>query len=162
MTVLCIDKKIAELYEMPTEDYDKAIGKLAAAINDPSFKAIKAIGSIFDTTSALYQEMEKNGRINFFWQIAAASLIEQLFVISQTQEQFLSPFTDETAANVTMRLGMILDAVNRLAKYDPDIEPVAQALAPLDGLHATTVVEMDKQMTNLKDKIDAARKALIK
>ncbi len=162
MTALCIDKKIAELYEMPTEDYDKAIGKLAAAINDPSFKAIKAIGSIFDTTSVLYQEMEKNGRINFFWQIAAASLIEQLFVISQTQEQFLSPFTDETAANVTMRLGMILDAVNRLAKYDPDIEPVAQALAPLDGLHATTVVEMDKQMTNLKDKIDAARKALIK
>lgn len=33
MTALCIDKKIAELYEMPTEDYDKAIGKLAAAIN---------------------------------------------------------------------------------------------------------------------------------
>ena len=61
-----------------------------------------------------------------------------------------------------MRLGMILDAVNRLAQYDPDIEPVAQALAPLDGLNANTVAEMDKQMTNLKDKIYSARKALIK
>ncbi len=151
-----------DLYEMPTEDYDKAIGKLADEINDPSFKAIEAVGSVFDTTSALYQEMEKNGRINFFWQIAAASLVEQLFVISQTQEQFLSPFTDETAANVTMRLGMILDAVNRLAQYDSDIEPVAQALAPLDGLKATTVAQMDEQMTSLKDKIHAARTALIK
>jgi len=53
-------------------------------------------------------------------------------------------------------------AVNRLAQYDPDIEPVAQALAPLDGLKATTVAQMDEQMTSLKDKIHAARTALIK
>ena len=162
LTALCIDKKIAELYEMPTEDYEKAIIKLAADIDDPSFKVVETPSSIFETTSALYGEMEKNGRINYFWQIAAASLVEQLFVISQTQEQFLSPFTDETASNVTFRTILLLDAVNRLAQYDPDIKPVADALAPLDDLNATTVAEMDKQMTNLKTKIDAARKALIK
>ena len=162
MTALSIDKKVAELYEMPTEDYEKAIGKLAAEINDPSFKVMENPGAVFETTSALYQEMEKNGRINYFWQIAAAALVEQLNVISQTQDQFLTPFTDETASNVTYRIILILDAVNRLAQYDPDIEPVAQALAPLDGLNANTVAEMDKQMTDLKDKIDAARKALIK
>ena len=162
MTALSIDKKVAELYEMPTEDYDKAIGKLAAEINDPSFKVMENPGAVFETTSALYQEMEKNGRINYFWQIAAAALVEQLNVISQTQDQFLTPFTDETAANVTYRIILILDAVNRLAQYDPDIEPVAEALAPLDALNATTVAEMSEQMTNMKDKILSARKALIK
>ena len=150
MTALSIDKKVAELYEMPTEDYEKAIGKLAADIADPSFKVIEN------------PDAEKNGRINFFWQIAAAALVEQLNVISQTQDQFLTPFTDETAANVTYRIILILDAVNRLSQYDPEIKPVAEALAPLDALNATTVAEMSEQMTNMKDKIDAARKALIK
>ena len=147
---------------MPTEDYEKAIVKLAADINDPSFKVIDDAGSIFETTSTLYDEMEKNGRINYFWQIAAAALVEQLNVISQTQDKFLSPFTDEAAANVTFRLVLILDAVNRLAQYDPDIQPVAQAIAPLSDLNATTVAEMGEQMTNMKDKIAAAREALVK
>ena len=162
MTALSIDKKVAELYEMPTEDYEKAIGKLAAEINDPSFKVLENPGAVFETTSALYQEMEKNGRINYFWQIAAAALVEQLNVISQTQDQFLTPFTDETAANVTYRIILILDAVNRLAQYDPDIQPVAKAIAPLSALNATTVAEMGEQMTSMKDQIAAARKALIK
>ena len=162
LSALSVDKKIAELYEMPTEDYEKAIVKLAADINDPSFKVIDDAGSIFETTSTLYDEMEKNGRINYFWQIAAAALVEQLNVISQTQDKFLSPFTDEAAANVTFRLVLILDAVNRLAQYDPDIQPVAQAIAPLSDLNATTVAEMGEQMTNMKDKIAAAREALVK
>ena len=162
LAALSVDKKVAELYEMPTEDYEKAIGKLAADINDPSFKVIENPGAVFETTSALYEEMEKNDRLNYFWHIAAAALVEQLNVISQTQDQFLTPFTDETAANVTYRIILILDAVNRLSQYDPDIKPVAEAIAPLDALNATTVAEMSEQMTSMKDQIAAARKALIK
>ena len=68
-----IDRKIAALYEMPTEDYDKAITKLTADINDPSFKDLNENNPVSETTQALYDNMEKNGRINYFWQIAAAS-----------------------------------------------------------------------------------------
>ena len=162
LSALNVDKKIAALYEMPTEDYDKAITKLVADINDPSFKAIEDAGSIFETTSALYDEMEKNGRINYFWQLAAAALVEQLYVANQNADKFLSAFNDEAAADVTFRIVLILDAVNRLAQYDPDIEPVAQAIAPLDALNATTVAEMKEQMAKMKDQINAARKALVK
>ena len=162
MSALSVDKKIAALYEMPTEDYDKAITKLVADINDPSFKAIEDAGSIFETTSTLYDEMEKNGRINYFWQLAAAALVEQLYVCNQNADKFLSTFNDEAAADVTFRIVLILDAVNRLAQYDPDIEPVAQAIAPLDALNATTVAEMKEQMAKMKDQINAARKALVK
>ena len=162
LSALSVDKKIAALYEMPTEDYEKAITKLAADINDPSFKAIENANTIFETTSTLYDEMEKNGRINYFWQLASAALVEQLYVANQNADKFLSSFNDETAANVTFRIVLILDAVNRLAQYDPDIEPVAQAIAPLDALNATTVAEMKEQMAKMKDQINAARKALIK
>ena len=162
LSALMVDKKIAALYEMPLDEYDKAIGKLSADIDDPSFKAVEDTNTLFETSSALYEAMEKNGRINFFWQLASAALVEQLNVISQTQDKFLSPFTDEAASNVTFRLVLILDAVNRLAQYDPDIQPVAKAIAPLSALNATTVAEMGEQMTSMKDQIAAARKALIK
>ena len=162
MSALSVDKKIAALYEMPTEDYEKAITKLAADINDPSFKAIEDAGTIFETTSALYDEMEKNGRINYFWQLASAALVEQLYVCNQNADKFLSSFNDEAAANVTFRNVLVLDAVNRLAQYDPDIEPVAQAIAPLNALNATSVAEMKEQMAKMKDQINAARKALVK
>ena len=159
---LSVDKKIAALYEMPTEDYEKAITKLASDINDPSFKAIEDANTIFETTTTLYDEMEKNGRINYFWQLAAAALVEQLYVINQNSEKFLSNFNDDAAANVTFRIVLILDAVNRLAQYDPDIEPVAKAIAPLDALNATTVAEMKEQLAKTKEQINAARKALVK
>jgi hypothetical protein len=162
MSALSVDKKIAALYEMPTEDYEKAITKLAADINDPSFKAIEDAGTIFETTSTLYDEMEKNGRINYFWQLASAALVEQLYVCNQNADKFLSSFNDEAAANVTFRIVLVLDAVNRLAQYDPDIEPVAQAIAPLNALNATSVAEMKEQMAKMKDQINAARKALVK
>jgi hypothetical protein len=57
---------------------------------------------------------------------------------------------------------LILDALDRLSEYDPDIKPVADALAPLDVLNATTVAELKTQLTEAKDKIDAARQSLMK
>ena len=57
---------------------------------------------------------------------------------------------------------LILDALDRLSEYDPDIKPVADALAPLDVLNATTVSELKAQLAEAKDKIIAARQALVK
>ena len=85
-----------------------------------------------------------------------------LFVANQNSDKFLSVFDDEAAANVTFRVVLILDAINRLAQYDPEIKPVAEAMAPLDVLNATTVDELKAQLAEAKDKIEAARSALIK
>ena len=162
LSVLSVDMKIASLYEMPTDDYDKAISKLAADINDPSFKVIENNGSIFETTNALYDAMNENGRINYFWQLASAALVEQLFVASQNSDKFLSTFNDEAAENITFRIVLILDAVNRLSQYDPDIKPISEAIAPLESLNATTVAELKSQLAEAKGDIEKARKALIK
>ena len=164
LSALSVDKRIAALYEMPTEDYDKAITKLAADINDPSFKILdkEDNASVSETTQTLYDEMEKNGRLNYFWQLAAASLVEQLYLANQNSEKYLSTFTDEAAANTTCRIVLILDALKRLSLYDPEIAPVAEALAPLETLNATTVSELKSQIAEAKDKIIAAREALVK
>lgn len=162
LSALDIDRRTAKLYEMPTEDYDKAITKLAADINDPSFKVLENEGSVSETTQTLYDEMEKNGRLNYFWQLAASSLVEQLYLANQNSDKYLSTFTDEAAANTTFRVVLILDALKRLAQYDPEIAPVSEALSPLEVLNATTVAELKSQLAEAKDKINAARAALIK
>jgi hypothetical protein len=162
LSALDIDRRVAKLYEMPTEDYDKAITKLAADIDDPSFKDLDDANTISETSQALYNSMNENGRINYFWQLAAASMVEQLYVASQNSEKFLSSFTDETAANTTFRVVLILDALDRLSEFDADIKPVAEALAPLDVVNATSVQELKNQLEDAKDKIAAARAALAK
>ena len=93
---------------------------------------------------------------------AAVKAQQEIVPLLENADKFLSTFDDEAASNVTFRIVLILDAVNRLAQYDPDIEPVAQAIAPLDALNATTVAEMKEQMAKMKDQIIAARKALVK
>ena len=127
-----------------------------------SFKAIDDTNTLYETSQTLYDAMNENGRINFFWQMASAALIEELYVANQNPDKFLSTFTDEAASNVTFRIILILDAINRLAQYDPDIQPVAKALAPLDVLNATTVAELKDQVAKAKDQINDAHKAIIK
>ena len=56
LSALDIDKRAAKLYEMPTEDYDKAIAKLAADIDDPSFKNLDEV-SAAETPQVLYDKM---------------------------------------------------------------------------------------------------------
>jgi hypothetical protein len=162
LSALSIDKKTAALYEIPTEDYDKAISKLVAEINDASLKEIEDAATIFETSQTLYDAMEKNGRINYFWQVAAAALIEQLYILNQNSEKFLTIFDDDAAANVTFRIVLVVDAVKRLAEYDEEIQPVAEAIEPLTALNAISVEEFKSQLIEVKEEVEAARAALIK
>ncbi len=162
LSALNVDKKIAALYEMPTEDYDKAITKLSADINDPSFKVIEDASNIFETTQPLYDAMNENGRINYFWQLAAAALVEQLYVVSQNTDKFLTVFDDEAASNVTFRIVLVVDAVKRLAEFDEEIKPIAEAIDPLTVLNAISVDQFKSQLAEAKEEIEAARAALVK
>ena len=106
--------------------------------------------------------MQANGRINYFWQLVSASLVEELYVMSQNTEKFLSVFNDDAVANVTFRIILLQDALERLTEYDPELAPVAEAISPLTVLNATSVNELKTQLGDAKEKIADARKALVK
>ena len=162
LSALSVDKSIAKLYEMPTEDYEAAIAKLAADINDPSFKVLDDASTIYETGQNLYDAMNENGRINYFWQLVASSLVEEVYVISQNTEKFITAFDDDSAANVTFRIVLLSDAVSRLAEYDPEFEPVANAVEALSPLNAISVDQLKAQLEEAKEKIAEARGNLLK
>ncbi|MBQ1633562.1 MAG: hypothetical protein II050_02605, partial [Bacteroidaceae bacterium] len=105
--------------------------------------------------------MNENGRINYFWQIVSTALVEQLYVVSQNTDKFLAAFDDETASNMSYRMILIQDAINRLTEYDPEVTPVAEALEPLNVINATSVSELKEQLESAKDQIAAARQSLV-
>jgi len=162
LSALGVDKRIAAMYGMPTDEYQAAITKLLADINDPSFKEIKDGSTIFETTQTLYDAMNQNGRINYFWQLVSASLVEEIYVITQNTEKFITVFDDEAVSNVTFRIVLLTDAVSRLAEYDAEFEPVAQAIEPLKVLNAISVDQLKSQIAEAKDQIVETRNALIK
>lgn len=161
LSAMQVDKEIADLYGMSTQEYENEIAKLLVDINDPSFKSIENTDNIYEATEELYNAMDENGRINFFWQIVATSLVEQLYVISQNTDKFLTAFDDDAASNVSLRVILIQDAINRLTQYDPEIIPVAEAFDPLTVINATNVPELKSQLDSAKDQIAAARNSLL-
>ena len=160
LSALVVDRRVARLYEMPTTSYDQSIKKLMAEISDPAFAEVEDDDNLSSALGELYNAMDKNGRINYFWQMAAASLIEQLFVITQNSEKFLAALDDETSANCTFRIVLIMDALDRLSEYDPDIVPIAEALEPLEMINATTVSDLTVQIEEAREQIADMRKSL--
>lgn len=161
LSAIEVDREIALLYGLPLDDYDKAIAKLLADINDPSFEVLDSEASIYECSQALYNAMDENGRINFYWQLVSAALVEQLYIVTRNTDKFLASFDDEAASNVSLRIILIQDAINRLTEYDPELLPVAEAIDPLSVINAVTVAEFKQQLTEVMDQVAAARQALI-
>lgn len=162
LSALSLDKQIASAYDMPTDEYDEAIAKLSADINDPSFKVLDDVSSAFEASSKLYDAMEENGRINYFWQMSAAALVEQLYVTTQNTDKFISAFDDSTAESITFRIILLQDAIERLSAYDPDLKPISDAIEPLKVLNAITVDQLKSQLEEMKEQITASRQQLFK
>ena len=76
-------------------------------------------------------------------------------------DKFLTAFDDDAASNVSVRIILIQDAINRLTQYDPEIIPVAEAFDPLTVINATNVSELKTQLDSAKEQIAAARNSLL-
>lgn len=163
LPVLMLDREVAKLYDIDVTEYDNAIAKLTSEINDPAFKEMtETDGNLIAKHQALYDGMDKEGRINFYWILSAAGVVENLYVMSQNVDKFLADYSDEDVENITFRLVCILDALDRLSVYDPQIPGIAESLSPLKVLNAVTVEEFKSQLATAKADIEASRNSLLK
>ncbi|MCQ2220776.1 MAG: hypothetical protein MJZ12_05250 [Prevotella sp.] len=162
IAMLAIDKEVAKVYDMNIEDYDATIAKLASDINDPAIKKLHDAEINKEALAQLSKDMDEEGRINFFWIASSAATVENLYIMSQNVEKFLASYTDEQVSNITFRLFCLLDAMDRLSVYDPQIVGIAEGLEPLKNLNATTVEEFKKELTDSKEMIEASRAAFLK
>lgn len=158
--VLLVDEKIAELYKMDTDVYSGAIAKIATDVNDPAIRFDK--GNNAETIKAFYAAEKANGRINLFWESAAATVVENLFVLSQNTEKFLPAFNDETASAFTYHIALLKMSLDDLGEYDKHVRELAELLAPINELNAISVEQLKAQVAKMKPQIEATRAQLLK
>ena len=122
----------------------------------------KAAETKAEKNKVLYKEMEAEGRINFYWIMTSAATVETVYVLSQNVEKFCAGYTDEQVANITFRVFCIIDAIDQLSVYDPQIVGIAEALNPLKNLNAITLADFKKELAASKEQIEASRSAFLK
>lgn len=162
LAVLTVDAKVAALYDMDVDAYNSACAKLVTDINDPAFQVKKEEGITADRLKAFYDAEKSNGRLNYFWEVAAGAIIENLYIASQNIDKYLPAFDNETASNFTYHVALLKLAVDDLGEYDANIKQISELLAPLNELNAINVEQFKEQLAKMKPQIETARQELLK
>ena len=162
LAMLFVDKKVAEAYDMDITGYDEAISKLLAEVNDPALGALNGNVTYEENISTLYEAEEAAGRINLFWEMTTASTVEQVYVLCQNIDKYITAIDDEAAENMTFRMILLTDAMDRLADYDANVAELNDAMQPLKVLDALTVDQLKSQLMELKGDIEVVRNSLLK
>lgn len=165
--MLTSDKAIAELYEIPTADFNEAIFKLLTDINDPALEQFYTLPVLDIETNreafSLFVDDEyKAGRINYFWEGVTAGLVEQLYILTRDIDKFMPMFTDELASDITYNFVCVHDGLTKTVNATPEMASLNDILKPLYVINAITVDELRNQLTTLKGDIEVAREALLK
>jgi hypothetical protein len=158
--VLVVDAKVAELYKMDVDAYKAAIAKIATDVNDPSIKYHETYS--VEEFKRQYASAKDNGRINFFWETATSTVVENLYVISQNTDKFLPAFTDKSASDFTYHIALLKLSLDDLAAYDVKIKELAEILAPLNEINAISVEQFKEQLAKMKPQIETARAQMLK
>ena len=109
-----------------------------------------------------YDAEVKNGRINLFWELSGALLIENLYIISQNIDKFMPLFTDQDASDFTLRIFLINQSVEQLVAYYPELATLSKAMQPLNVLNAMDAAEFKSQLLEMKGQLEVIRGSLLK
>ena len=166
-SMLATDLVIANLYEMNTNDIREAIAKLLVDINDNGFTDFantpwEDLEGASDAMKFLVEEEYEAGRETYYWEAVAASLVEQIYIVTRNIDKFMPMFTDEAAADVTYNFVCVHDGLTSLVQQNEEMASLNEALAPLYVINAISTQQLKDQLTSLKSDIEKARLAILK
>jgi len=166
VAMLGIDKTVADLYGMPSTEYQNALNRLTVDINDPALKTfadrIKANEEIGPAVSAFFDEEIEAERANMFWEALAAAMVEQIYVCTQNINKFMPMFDDQAASDITYNFILVKDGFQTFIKYYPEMESLNKVIEPLYVINAITAEQLRTQLIELKGEIEVIRVLLLK
>lgn len=122
MAILVMEHLIRNSYDMPVQESEEAISRLAASLNfpvlgDKSYDTLTTAERIRRT----YEISKENGILNDFWAFESATQAALFYLISQDTELFANKCSDERLAGILTRANACAKALNAYAPYDKDI-----------------------------------------
>lgn len=162
VAILGVDSEVAKLYDMPTSDYDAALVKLYADINDPSIKEFNEAGTLQVALEKSYVTAKANGREYFFWEAATTALVEQAYIVTRNIDKFIVAFDDKSASDFSYNVILLTDAIDKLASVNAEYVKLNDSLKPLYKINAINLEQFREQLESIKEDIVPAREALMK
>jgi len=166
VAMLSIDKVVAKLYDMPVDEIEAALSKIAVDVNDPALKEfsenIAANKEAGENLSTFCDKEIEAGRANLFWEAVAAGLVEQIYILTKNIDKFMPMFDDEAASEVTYNFVCVHDGIEKMIEIYPEMESLQAAMLPLYVINAINVEQLKSQLTELKGEIEVVRAFLLK
>ncbi len=122
-----MDNGIRAIYDMPCDQANEAIAKLAAELNHPiDIQFMTGDAPTSEKIKREYEISKERGELAYFWQFQNAILVETGFILAQDPELFFSKISEEQWQQYRQRLISLYDAIVELAKYDEEMASVLE------------------------------------
>jgi len=110
------------MYDMPLDEVNEVIAKLAAELNYPLDIAYSASDApLSEKIKTNYEVFKENENLAFFWQSHYAIIAEIAYLFAQNPELYFSKITEEQWQNYRKRIGALDEALAKLAPYDDEV-----------------------------------------
>lgn len=166
LAILLCDRPIMESLGVPTQDYDKVIGKLLSELNNPfDFSDVQNM-SIAEKIQKNFQVCKERGETQYVWNFALAAQNELMFIISRNPSAFLDNITEEDYQKVYRRYDNCIKAAVALAPYDKEIAKALEICKDeenfIDDSLFHTLADAKKSFVTKKATFEARRNNLLK
>ncbi|HOO42205.1 MAG TPA: hypothetical protein PLC77_00695 [Bacteroidales bacterium] len=165
--IYAVDQAIARLYDMPIEEYDKVIAQLLVDTDNVALMEGAEVSvevNALDVDSwVITMEDEQMGKeqVNMFLETMASGVLESLYFTSLDIPRYMTYFDDQSAADFSYRFLLVVDGIESLIPYHPELESIRGILEPLKVINAINVKQLEEQLNTLAADIEAARNKLL-
>lgn len=167
LAVYAVDREIAQLYGIPLEEYDKVIAQLMIDTDNVALMEgaeIKVEVNALDVNSwivTMGQEQLGKEQMHLFFETVAAGIMESLYITSLDIPRYITYFNDQTASDVSYRLLLVVEGIESLLPYHPELETIRGILEPLNVINAINVKQLEEQLNTLAAVIAEGRNKLL-
>ena len=167
LAVYAVDREIAQLYEMPLEEYDRVIAQLLVDTDNVSLMEgaeVKVEVNTMDVDSwivTMGEDQLAKEQMHLFFETLGAGVLESLYITSLDIPRYITYFNDQTASEVTYRLLLVVDGIESLIPYHPELESIRVILEPLIVINAINVKQLEEQLNTLAADIAEGRNKLL-
>ncbi|HPJ82759.1 MAG: hypothetical protein GX474_06660 [Bacteroidales bacterium] len=167
LAVYAVDREIAQLYEMPLEEYDKVIAQLMIDTDNVALMEgaeVKVEVNALDVDSwivTMGEEQLGKEQMHLFFETIAAGVMESLYITSLDIPRYMTYFNDQTASEVSYRLLLVVEGIESLMPYHPELESIRGIIEPLNVINAINVKQLEEQLNTLAAVIADGRNKLL-
>lgn len=170
LAILSVDRLVSITYDMPVEETDNAIAKLAAEINCPFIEEGKPLSGdqLSQGITDRYKACKEAGDTYLFWVFSTQVMNELEYIIAQNPDLYLSKISVEDWEHYNKLWDLYVAAARTLGPIDPEMDQLKELLlrdcVKVEGYTSDVYDNLETALPFYhiaKDKVEIKRNSLL-